>query len=46
VLARYGDDLSWGEPQTWIYFVVVVSIASIGWLGVVATRTAAREHMP
>ena len=39
-LARYGADVRWGEPQSWIFLGIVASIGAVGWLGVSASTKA------
>ena len=45
-LARYGGDVRWGEPQSWIYVVVVTSIAAVGYVGLGVTRDARTKAAP
>ena len=40
-IARYAGDVEWSRPQAWVYVAVVISIAAVGWLGVVASRSRA-----
>jgi hypothetical protein len=48
-LARYGADVSWGDPSAWVYVVLLISALVVGAYGWVASSRAAspgRHRVP
>jgi hypothetical protein len=39
-VARYASDIAWDQVQSWIFLAMLVSIALVGWLGVIVSNAA------